>query len=370
MNLNAVHVEKPARKGWLAFFALLLIPSVLGTVYYGLIAADIYVSESQFSVYSNEEASQLDAATTLGLAIADNSVKDILIVKEYILSKGLMQNLEEDLGLREIYTHDNADFLSALSADANDNTLLDYYRKMVSVQVYREASLLTLNVKAFTAEDSHKINAKILEYAEQFINDLSARIKIDSQSQAQNILADVEEDMITLKTTISDFRQDNEIFDPQYEVLSNAEFVAALETKRGELIAERSIKGATFKNSSFAMKSLNKEIANLAYQIDQQKKNLLQKEGATVDAMRGFEVLMLEDEFMKKKYELALLHLEDTYRNLQKQGKYIVTVLAPTLPDFPDEPNRMRGILTVILVSFMGLGLIALVISGVNDHII
>lgn len=370
MNLQNVHVEKSAQKGWIIFFSLLLIPTVLAALYYFIFAANIYVSESQFSVYSNEETSQLDAATALGLSITDNSTKDILIVREYILSKGLLMKLVNDLNIREMYGHKNADFLTKLPKNANDNDLLKYYHKMVDVQVYREASLLSLNVRAFTPDDAHKINDKILEYAETFINDLSSRIKIDSQNQAQKILGDVESEMIDLKTTISTFRQDNEIFDPAYEVQSNAEFVAALEAKRGELIAERSIQAAKYKSKSFAMKALNKEIANIAYQVEHQKKNLLKKEDSTHQVMKEFEVLMLEDEFMRKKYELALLHLEDTYRTLQKQGKYIVRVLSPTLPDYPTEPNKPLSVFTVFLVAFMGLGLAALIVSGINDHII
>jgi len=313
VSIKNVHVDRPSQKGWAIFAALLLIPTILGVVYYYVFAADIYVSESQFSVYSNEDTSQLDAAGALGLSITDNSTKDILVTKEYILSKGLMMQLEKDLNLRKRYTSNKADFLKRLPDNANDNTLLDYYRGMIDIQVYREASLITLNVHAFSAEDAKAINDKILEYAEKFINDLSARIK---------------------------------------------------------MIAERSIKSAKFKNNSFAIGALNKEIANIAYQIKKQKENLLEQDGENHQVAKDFEVLMLEDEFMKKKYELALFNLEETYRSLQKQGKYIVEVLAPTLPDFPTEPNRSRGVITVFLVSFMGLGIMGLIISGINDHIL
>jgi len=370
VSIKNVHVDRPSQKGWAIFAALLLIPTILGVVYYYVFAADIYVSESQFSVYSNEDTSQLDAAGALGLSITDNSTKDILVTKEYILSKGLMMQLEKDLNLRKRYTSNKADFLKRLPDNANDNTLLDYYRGMIDIQVYREASLITLNVHAFSAEDAKAINDKILEYAEKFINDLSARIKVDSQTQAQTILGGVEKDIIALKTRISEFRQANDIFDPAQEVASDLEFVSQLESKRAELIAERSIKSAKFKNNSFAIGALNKEIANIAYQIKKQKENLLEQDGENHQVAKDFEVLMLEDEFMKKKYELALFNLEETYRSLQKQGKYIVEVLAPTLPDFPTEPNRSRGVITVFLVSFMGLGIMGLIISGINDHIL
>ncbi len=353
------------------FATLLFVPVIISAFYYFIIASDIYVSESEFSIYKSQDSiAQLDGLSSLGLNIDSVSNKDLLIVKEFILSKSLIKTLQSEIDLKKIYSHSNVDSYSRLKNNPNNDEFLKYYMEMVTIGINRDASLITLQTKAFKPEEALLINQKIIFHAEKFINELSARIKEDSLRQAQKILKEVEQEIFNNKEKTSKFRQKNKMFDPTMELQSSFEFIGALQSTKAGLIADRSQSQSTFKNNSFEIKNKNKSIANIDREIEKTKRVLLKKDEDERDVLEKFEFLKLEGEFAMKKYELALFSLEETYRSMKTQGKYLVQIENPTLPDSAIEPRRMNEVLTVFFITFIGLSLAGLILSGIKDHMI
>ncbi len=89
-----------------SFIALVLLPTLIASIYYGLIASARYVSEAQFIVrgLSSPRSSGLDTLfQTLGVS---RTVDDANVVEGYLRSRDAVRDLEARLPLRQIFARD------------------------------------------------------------------------------------------------------------------------------------------------------------------------------------------------------------------------------------------------------------------------
>lgn len=84
-----------ARRYWLALGCVVL-PGLLATLYFALVASDVYISESRFVVREPDKP----AATGLGLILKgigfSNSGDELMATREYILSRDALAALDRD----------------------------------------------------------------------------------------------------------------------------------------------------------------------------------------------------------------------------------------------------------------------------------
>lgn len=356
------------------FLLFTLLPTALATLYYSFMVSDIYVSETKFSIYNNE--AQQASLGLEGLAqiasggIKSGSLEQLLIVAEYIRSYDLLKKLDDEFNLKEIYSSNNIDSFSKLSREASNKEFLNYYRKMVTVKVNRDASIIYLKAKAFSSENAYKITTKISEFSEKFINEMLKRVKKDSLLEAENYIIKSENKIKANQTKLSNFRIRNTTLSPTEELNAKLELIKNFEIKKAEFLIEKSEKKSLFSGGSIPMRSLESKISNINEIIGDTKGEILKYQGEEGDLIRIFEMLKLDEEFAREGYKLAMLNLEKTISEQQEKNKYIVEILKPTTPDISTEPNRLRKILTVFMISFLLSGVLSLTISGIRDHIV
>jgi capsular polysaccharide transport system permease protein len=161
-------------KGVNRLFALtVVLPTTIAVVYFGLIASDVYVSESRFVVRSAERQSQTSVVGALlqGTGFS-HSQDDTYPVIDYIESRDALEELNRGDYIVDAYGK-HGDFLSHFSRhiDGSFEALWKYYGKhIVSVDLDSTSAITTLQVRAYTANDAEKINEALLEMSERLIN--------------------------------------------------------------------------------------------------------------------------------------------------------------------------------------------------------
>lgn len=356
------------------FTTLAVIPTLLAIVYYGLIASDMYVSETQFSIYSNEPtASPIGIEGLSQLAsgnIRNTPLEQLLTVYEYIKSYDLLKELDKEINLKEIYSDSDIDSFSRLSETPSNKEFLNHYHNMIEVEINREASIIRLGAKAFKKEDALKIAEGITKLTEEFINKMLNRVKKDSLIEAEEFILKAENKIKANQTALTQFRINNGTLDPSKELEAKLELIRSLEVKKAELIIEKSQKKSLLSTTSIPISSIKTKIKNIDELIRQTKGEILGFSSKQGDILREYEMLRLDEEFAKEEYKLALLNLEQTIKELTSKNKYLVEILKPTTPDVATEPNRIMKIVTVFIASIIFFGILGLMISGVRDHMI
>ena len=193
-----------------------LIPTAFSTVYFGLFASDIYVSESSFVVRSPHSQSSLSGVGALLQSTGfSRSQDDTYSVQEYMRSRTALAELEQNLPLRTFYS-EKGDLLSRFNGFGFNDTqeaFYRYFRERLSVDVDSISGIATLRVRAFDAEEGYQINERLLKEGESLINRLNERARKDTIEFAEQAVIDAEKNVNETAHALSQYRIKNKIFD-------------------------------------------------------------------------------------------------------------------------------------------------------------
>ena len=113
------------------------LPTVIAAIYFLLVASDMYVSHAVVMVQDVSEFDDELANEESGKA-AKGSAKEAEAIKEYILSRDMLELLEDELALTQHYRQEEADGWSRLAVSATMEESHAYFRKQVEVSFGRD----------------------------------------------------------------------------------------------------------------------------------------------------------------------------------------------------------------------------------------
>lgn len=362
-----------AWRNWV-FHVTVLIPTTLAIVYYGLIASDVYLSESRFVVRSPEkQAGGLSFDSILsGAGLSSHSEDDAFTVRDYILSRDALRELDEKIGIRRAYTSQHIDFVDRFHGvdwdDSFEALFLYYTRHIVSIDIDSSSSISTLVVHAYTADDARNINGQLLVMAERLVNQLNERSRGDLISVAEKEVQIGEDRTTSATLALSAFRNRQSLFEPDRQSMIQLEGVARLEEELVTVEAQLSqIEHVSPSNPQIA--SLQHEADTLRRAIAEETNKVAGGRGSLSSKSISFERLVLEKEFAEKQLASAIAALESARNQARRQQLYLERLVQPDLPDKAMEPRRIRSIVIVFALGMILWGVLSLILASVREHI-
>jgi capsular polysaccharide transport system permease protein len=348
------------------------IPTLIASIYFGLIASDIYVSEARFAIRSAKSGgSSGGLAAILASPIASGGTQDTQVVADYVQSQDMLNKISERLDIRGHYSDTDIDVLARLDEDATREQALDYFSQQVNVLRDSGSDVVTLQVRAFNPETAQQITQQIIELSESLVNNMSNRIEEDALATAR-----AEVDRAALKvqrasSELTSFRNTNASLNPAEESSALMGIVAGLEGRLIESRADLSEKEAFMKSDSPAIVSLRNRVNALSRQLRLEKGRLVGgEEGQQLSGLiEDYQPLALSRELAQLQYTSALSSLEIARLEAQRKKQYIVTFIAPSLPDEAVQPRRFMEVLTVMVFSFLLYLVGGLMWSALKDHV-
>jgi capsular polysaccharide transport system permease protein len=373
MNQNISHGVKSKVR----FFAknkilwlTVIIPTILAIIYYGLIASDVYISESRFVVRSPQRQTQTGLNALLAGTGFSRSQDDTYSVHDFVLSRDALKELDEKLGIRKLFSSKDADFINrfpGLDWDDSFESFYRYYKKRVGVDYDTVSSITTLNVRAFAAEDAKRINELLLNMGERLVNNLNDRSRQDLIKFATQEVTVAETKAKTAALALSSFRTSQSIFDPDRQSAIQLQGVAKLQE---ELLATEAqlnqIKRVSPNNPQVA--SLASRVASLRNTIAAETSKVAGGDTSLTSKSASFERLVLEKGFADKQFASALASLEAARSEAERKQLYLERLVQPNLPDKALEPRRIRSILMVFVVGIIAWGVVSLLVASVKEH--
>lgn len=363
------------------FTGLVIIPTLIAVVYYGLIASDQYASEARFIVRSASTSGQFPGLAGLGgqasaiQAVApgqslSRAPDDTNSVNEYIRSRDAVEKLERDNDLRPIFAREEGDlfnrFPNFYSRDTREN-LYRHYLNFIDIAVQSDTGISVLEVRSFTPEDSQKLAFALLQHAEKLINKLNVRAREDAVHFAEDVVRKAEERIALIQSRIADFRNREMIVDPGKQSEAALELITRL---TGETAFEKArleqILAMT--PSSPQIEPLRSRIRSMEEQITQQRALIVGGDKSIAQKLSQFEQISLERELAIKSLTSALISLENSRQEAQRQQLYLERVVEPHLPDQPLYPKRMLWIGFVFGVSLCIFWIVRETLFAVLEH--
>lgn len=352
------------------FLLTVVLPTAIATAYYGFIASDIYVSESQFVVRSPERQTTSPLGLMLRSAGFSRAQDDAYTVQEFMLSRDVLRHLNEQMNLGKAFASLSVDRLNrfgGIDPDDSFEALHRYYREKVSVRTDSTSSVTTLAVRAFTPEDAYVLNRTLLEQSEGLVNQLNERGRQDMVRYAQAEAHAAEKQARSAALALSAFRDAQGVVDPERQANVQMQQLAKLQD---DLIATTTqiAQLHRFAPESSQITSMEIRARSLREEIDRETRRMTGGQRSLVNKAAQYQRLQLDAEFANKQLASAMASLEASRSEAQRKQVYIEHIAQPSRPDRAQEPKRVRGVLTTVVLGLAAWGILSLFISGVREH--
>jgi len=355
------------------FLAVVVFPTLLAVIYYGLIASDIYIAEAKYSLRVNSETPVTGLFESMlgGSSGMESASEDTNIVRDYIHSREMIVALEQTLNIREHYSSTETDFLSRFDKDESLEEFLEYYRDMVEIGTDSSTNISTLRVRAYDPVVAHQIAQTIIRLSEELVNTISNRIVEDSLQFARNEVDMAEARVRAASSALTRFRSETNSIDPGEETSAVLGIITELETQLAAARTQLIEAQAYMQTSSPQVQVLRGKVEALARQVLEERKRLSSNESESVNfttLIDSYQPLVLEQELSTRQYASTLSSLEMARIEAQRKQRYLLPFVPPQIPDEAVEPRRLRSIITVFIGLCMIYAIGALVWAAIKDH--
>jgi capsular polysaccharide transport system permease protein len=375
-----VDADMPAQRSpflkWLRkrrwFVAIVIAPTVLAVLYFGLFASDIYVSESRFVIKSPEQkrssvSTLANLVQTTGLSGSQEQTNEVLT---FVRSRDALKALEVTPGVRDKYGLDGVDMFARFPrplSDTSFESLFKYYGKMVEARYETEDGTAIIKVKAFTPQDAYLINLRLLDLSEGLVNRLNMRAQKKGIAESQRQVDLATGRAKAARIALTQYRNAQSVIDPSKQAVGVIEISDGMIAQRAALQAQLSqMQSAAAGNPSIP--ALRNRIKAITGQIASQDSRVVGTGSGIASKMGGYENLLVEQEFATESMNAANAALVQARAESQRQQFYLERVVDPNTPDMPLLPKRLLSILIVFAAATCLYFIAWMFIVGVLEH--
>jgi capsular polysaccharide transport system permease protein len=369
-------VERRRRKlhlmRWI-LWGVVVAPTALAALYFSVLAAPRYVSETQF-VVRTVEGTQLQSGTSLqgllqaiGITRSDDNSS---VVLGYLRSRDAVANLEAALPLRKFYGRNEADFLARFPRPFFGNSferLYWYYGDRVTVKTDDETGISTIMSEAFQPQEAQAITRQLLLQAEQLVNKMNARLEANTIRTAEAAVAEAQKAVTAAQEDIDRFRSAETVVDPTQNAVAQLSTITDLSTQVDQVLAQI-LAADKLSPSNPTIAALKAKADALTVQIENEQKALAGSRGAVSTKVSGYERLTLLRGLADASLSSARQWLDSARTDARRQHVFVEEVSSPNLPDYSTEPQRLRSVATVFAISAAAATILWLVSVGVKER--
>jgi len=354
------------------FFVVL--PTLAAALYFGYFASDQYYAKADFAIRT-QNPTPTEGMSLMGMGVGSGSpaVADMFIVRNYIHSRQILEDLKPRIDLRAVYSTPEADWLASLPEGASEEDFLEYWKRMVTVKYDATTGITHLGVRAFTAENAKLVADNILDLGEELVNRLSERAQKDRVALAQTDVESAFRKVTEAIDTLQDFQKEARQVDPASYVLARGEIQAKLESEISQYEAQLQQLQRALPDDAPSVVQLQKRLDIAHQQLAAEK--LRSTESPLGDGQSASEVitrfnkLQLQLEFATKAYDSALESLETARIEAAAQDRYLEAFVRPQVPQAAEYPWRVLNVVLVAVTCFAVWGIGRLVIAAIREHV-
>lgn len=352
------------------FLVTVVLPTLAATLYFGLLASDVYISQSQFVVRSPDKPSATGLGVLLKSVGFSNAGDEIFVAQEYVKSRDALKTLDRNKLVSTAYTLPSISIFDRFNGWGWDNSFEDlykYFTKRIDIEHDTTSSITTLTVRAYRASDARRINQELLDVSEALVNRLNNRGEFDLLSYAQREVREAEIAARRASEALGAFRQRSGVVDPERQAAVQLQLVSKLQD---ELIGARlqleQLQAIAPDNPQIPL--LRSRIEGLTQQIDVQLGRVAGSQRSLSSAAVQYQRLALNREYADKQLAAAMASLQEARNEARRKQAYVERIAEPNLPDKPLEPRRWRGIFATLVLGLVAYGILSMLLAGVREH--
>lgn len=350
------------------FLLTFVLPFVVITVYMVRFATDRFDSEASLIITEETTTAASIDLSAIGLP-APPSVRDPLVLAEFIRSSEMLQYLDKRLDLRGHYSAPHIDWWNRLPPGYSLEDFHDYASHFLIVGFDTDSQIIRLHVESFNREYSQKILNSILARSQQFIDQLNDKVTAGQTLFLETKLIETEQRLRQVRNELLLFQSSNRIMSTEQEALLVSSNIGDLEKQLLAKAGELETRARVLADSSPTIQLLKREIETLKDQLDQEKDRLSGGSSLAVNELDAkFREIQFNVGFMTDLYKSNLAQLEQARVTAAQRLKYLVIVTQPTVADASLHPDRGFIIGTAAMALFMIFFIVSLIVAIIREH--
>lgn len=354
---------------WLMVVTI-ITPTFLSIMYFGLVASDVYISESRFVVRSPDKQTPSGLGVLLKSAGFSNSADEVVVAKAFLDSRDALRALNRNGAFSSQYSSSTISMVDRFAPFGLFDSFEDlyrYYQSKVSIEADTSTSISTLTVRAYSAPTARQFNEQLLEMAEATVNKLNERGRQDLISFADAEVIGAKQKASSTALALSVYRNREGVVDPEKQANVQMQMISKLQD---ELIASKTqlIQLRTFAAENPQVPVLATKVRSLQDEIDKQLGLVAGNRKSLAATAVRYQRLQLESTVADKQLAGALASLEDARNEARRKQAYVERIVEPNMPDDALEPRRLRGIFTTFVLGLVAFGILSMLLAGIREH--
>ena len=350
----------------LSFFVGL--PTLLAAVYYYAIATPMFATRSEFIIQQADSASA--GATGLGGLFSGTGLatqQDSISVQSYLLSRDALNRLDADLGFIGHFSDPSIDPLQRLDPAASRDDAYALYKRMIEIGYDPTEGVIKMEVVAADPAVSENFSRALIDYAEEQVDQLTARLRADQMQGAMDSFAAAEARMLAAQQRSVDLKERVGVGSAVAEESLIYGQIGAIEGEKRVEEARLAQLLANARPQETRVDVSRSNIARLDRELDALRSSLTgTAEGDSNLARATAELEVAQQELVTRQLLLqqAAQQLELARIEANRQVRYLSTPVPPTAPDEATYPRSFENTVLAFLI-FAGIYLMVSLTSAI-----
>jgi capsular polysaccharide transport system permease protein len=340
------------------------LPTFIAGYYFYNVATPMYATYSEFVIESAEAPGTTPGAGGLfgGVAAA---AKDAITVQGFLTSRDAMNRLDEGNGFRSLYQGENVDVLQRFADDASDEDLYKIYKKRVIIGYDQTEGVIKMEVIAPTPEASTEISRKLIGYAEERVDKLTAPLREGQVSSARELYEEAEAKMESALNEVARLQREFETLSAEGDNAIIQQQISQREIQKTDKQLELARLTANTRPNETKVRILESEISLLTEKVNELRASVSNVVEINAELRKAESNLLVRQQLLAQ----SLQGLESTRANAQSQARYILMGVSPVTPDKAAYPRAFENTLLALVV-FAGIYLmLSLTVSILREQV-
>lgn len=358
----------------ISLLLVFVLPSLLGIGYYSLIASERYAAGASFVIRGLDTGGSNDLfGSFTGMISGGSSASDGHVVRKFLESPDLLQQLDIALDLRVHYSTPLVDGLSRFDNEQPFEEFTNYWQRRIQTTYESTTGIVSFEVQAFDAATAKRLADMILDRVDYLLNVLSEKARRDSVKFSIGEAERAEARLLAAQSAIRAFRSKSGSIDPKLNSQLDTQLIATLEAQLADLQSRIAAMGSEVSREAPMLRQLRLQASAIKDQIQLRRSAVGDKingptDSSTADNLAEFESLQIEQAFAQQRYASALTSLETSRMDADRQQRYLGIFSRPITPEEAVYPQRFRNILLCIAGFFALWAIGTLLTLAVRDH--
>jgi capsular polysaccharide transport system permease protein len=361
----------------LLFLIMVVLPTVLATIYYAFIASGLYVVETQMLVTSSTSSFSPGSSSSGSSGVGSSPFSTTpgmplqsFAVEQYIQSPDIVGTLQERVDLRAKWSRPSADWFSRVSDKASNVSLGWAYWWYTDVDYDPLTGLIDLKVKAFSAADAMAISTAIVSASDALVDSLNERARKDTVGFAEDEVRKTASRLADAQVAVESYRREHAEVDPGSTAQGLGGVISGIEGNLAQAQTALATMQSSMGPASPSVIQMKARIKALEAQRTQEQSRVSEPVDnvALAERLNQYTRLQTEQQLQLVAYQTAVQLLETAEADVQHQHLYLVPFVKPTLPDESTRPIRSLMVAIVFSCSLVIYGIVSLSIATIREH--